>query len=49
MYEKPILVEAGEVTDVVFGLISYGDDLDGSFIPVPFPWETDPFQIRDES
>lgn len=33
MYEKPKLSRVGDVQDVILGLCSTGDDMDGTWIP----------------
>jgi len=33
MYERPRLNRVGDVQDVILGLVSTGDDLDGLWIP----------------
>jgi hypothetical protein len=42
MYENPVLMEAGKVTEVVLGIFGLGDDLDGSYMPFRFEFESDP-------
>jgi len=42
VYEHPVLMEAGKVTEVVLGVYGLGDDLDGSYTPFPFEFECDP-------
>ena len=41
MYEKPVLMEAGKITETVLGIFGLGDDMDGSLVPFGMEFECD--------
>jgi hypothetical protein len=40
-YERPLLVEVGDVNSVVLGIAAIGVDPDGSDFPIHFEFEED--------
>ena len=41
MYENPKLNRVGEADEVILGVTSWGDDLDGNWVSNPFEFATD--------